>query len=479
MMLALYTYSLPVRIGFLLAAVLVLVLHCYYLQVDKLIYRVQNRRRQVLEFTVLFFILVLLLSIDGINYQLLDGMLTTNKYLEARYISCLLLLGHSLIWMQAQAGTWFLAGAAVLALPALDEFSPWGLILVLGLLFFRTMQGIPRAKADLQQSLSLNSIKEALDSLPTGVLFAEREGEIILTNVVMLHFMQRYLGGFFRDANSFWKRMQGLVSTPGLEIIPVGDKILLRVVQQQSWLAAREEIHYGRHTWVQFTVADVTEVDGKAIALREHQQKLEQDSDRLRYVLSNLEAYRRQHVLTEVKSQIHDLLGQRITILQQILNNKNFYDYVTMIPLIENVIRDMRYHVLEDPAQILKDLVATYESIGIALTVEGVLPGDRDTARTFVRIIREGATNAVRHGRANQIQILLGQLPGSWTLQITDNGIPPLEEVAWGTGLKGIRSRVEHLGGHCVIQSQPRFVVAVTVPMPSVGMHTEKGEGHD
>ena len=214
-MLALYTYSLPVRIGFLLAAVLVLVLHCYYLQVDKLIYRVQNRRRQVLEFTVLFFILVLLLSIDGINYQLLDGMLTTNKYLEARYISCLLLLGHSLIWMQAQAGTWCLAGAAVLALPALDEFSPWGLILVLGLLFFRTMQGIPRAKADLQQSLSLNSIKEALDSLPTGVLFAEREGEIILTNVVMLHFMQRYLGGFFRDANSFWKRMQGLVSTTG------------------------------------------------------------------------------------------------------------------------------------------------------------------------------------------------------------------------------------------------------------------------
>lgn len=314
-MLTLYTSSLLIRALVLLVVMLILILHCYYLQLVQPVYQLQDKRRRILEYTVLFFVFILALMVNMIDFQLFEGHLSTNKYLEIRYVSSLLLLGHSLIWMQAQAGASFLAGAAVCALPVCDEFSPWNLILTLVFLTLRTLQVIPQAKVSLQQGVSLNSIKEALDSLPTGVLFAERDGEILLTNEAMLHFMQRYAGGLFRNANSFWQRVQSLISTPGLEIIPVGDKILLRITNQKSWLAAREEIHYGRCTWVQYTVADVTEVDSKSIALREQQKILQQDSDRLRYILSNLEAYQRQHVLTEVRSQVHDLLGQRITIL--------------------------------------------------------------------------------------------------------------------------------------------------------------------
>jgi len=52
----------------------------------------------------------------------------------------------------------------------------------------------------------------------------------------------------------------------------------------------------------------------------------------MRSALDNLEALKRQQTLAEVTSQIHDVLGQRITILQQLLNNKDTQNYADMIP---------------------------------------------------------------------------------------------------------------------------------------------------
>ena len=68
----------------------------------------------------------------------------------------------------------------------------------------------------------------------------------------------------------------------------------------------------------------------------------------MRSALDNLEALKRQQTLAEVTSQIHDVLGQRITILQQLLNNKDTQNYADMIPLLQNLAQDIRTDVRED-----------------------------------------------------------------------------------------------------------------------------------
>ena len=185
----------------------------------------------------------------------------------------------------------------------------------------------------------------------------------------------------------------------------------------------------------------------------------------MRSALDNLEALKRQQTLAEVTSQIHDVLGQRITILQQLLNNKDTQNYADMIPLLQNLAQDIRTDVREDAHVTLNNIVATYAAIGVTITITGKLPEEKETANAFVSIIREAATNSVRHSHANLIQIVMTRQKGKQYLQTTDNGIAPSGSIHFGTGLNGIKHRAEKLGGTLTVNTKPRFTLLIEVPL--------------
>ncbi|MFX4273424.1 sensor histidine kinase [Propionibacteriaceae bacterium Y1685] len=82
------------------------------------------------------------------------------------------------------------------------------------------------------------------------------------------------------------------------------------------------------------------------------------------------------------------------------------------------------------------------------------------------RIVQEALTNALRHGSAHTVRIRLGSDPdqGLFTVDITDDGAvldqPPVE----GNGLRGVRERVEAIGGRITIAPEPTG---------GLGLHTE------
>lgn len=62
------------------------------------------------------------------------------------------------------------------------------------------------------------------------------------------------------------------------------------------------------------------------------------------------------------------------------------------------------------------------------------------------RIVQEALTNAVRHGKAMEIDVKIEYMPKEIRFHILDNGIGTVE-IKEGFGLKGIRERVETFGG--------------------------------
>lgn len=87
---------------------------------------------------------------------------------------------------------------------------------------------------------------------------------------------------------------------------------------------------------------------------------------------------------------------------------------------------------------------------------EGIRP-EAEVAEALTRIVRESVTNAVRHGRADRIELHLRQ-QGRLQLTVQDNGagfdgtvLSPLG----GFGLLSMRERVEGLGGTFTIESEP------------------------
>lgn len=459
---ALYLLSDIKIVALLVLTVLILAGQCVFCQMALSTWQAKYTKRVLLEGSVVFFIFVLCIVIAAANYQIVIGLPGITKYQELRYLSCFMLLAQTPFWYRSHCGMGYLIVGTLLGFPLWDVIlAPWNLILALLMIALRVIVGCFKVRTRIRHELSMGSIKEAMDSLPVGILFAKPDGEVLLANSNMLSFMDRYVGEQYRDANQFWQRLWHMEPAQDIQKIYVGDQLLFRMHNKESLLISRDILQKEKRKYQQVTIVDVTEEDRSAIELASQQQQLKDQSNRLRHILTNLEAYKRQQVLSEVASQIHDLLGQRITILQQILNNKRFTDYVSMIPLVNSLIRDMRSNIQENPQDILNTIIDTYTSIGVVITVTGVLPDHQFLARTFVSIIREGATNAVRHGHANQVFVELMHAAGRYSLTITDNGIPPAGPVTCGTGLKGIRTRIERLGGLLLIQEQPRFTVRV------------------
>ena len=87
-----------------------------------------------------------------------------------------------------------------------------------------------------------------------------------------------------------------------------------------------------------------------------------------------------------------------------------------------------------------------------------------ETRDALIRIVREAATNAVRHGRAGQLELEVSG-PAPLVVRLVDDGAGFLPEApgGGGFGLTSMRERVEALGGTLEVRSEPGHGAAVEV----------------
>ncbi|MEU5216344.1 sensor histidine kinase [Streptomyces sp. NPDC020807] len=111
-------------------------------------------------------------------------------------------------------------------------------------------------------------------------------------------------------------------------------------------------------------------------------------------------------------------------------------------------------------------------SAGISPVVHqaGPLP-EPQTEALLGWVVRESATNAIRHSGATSCVIALDGTPDRIRLTVTDDGRGPLGQ-APGTGLVGLRERVAAAGGTLTTGPGPRGGFRVTAELP-----TETGSG--
>ena len=97
-----------------------------------------------------------------------------------------------------------------------------------------------------------------------------------------------------------------------------------------------------------------------------------------------------------------------------------------------------------------------------------------DVCLALFRIVQEALTNAVKHSRAQQVQIRLVTKAHGLHLQVLDNGrgFDPSKNTT-GFGLRGMRERATALEGTCQIWSAPGAGcrISVILPLPTALVH--------
>lgn len=166
--------------------------------------------------------------------------------------------------------------------------------------------------------------------------------------------------------------------------------------------------------------------------------------------------------LIHIKSRVHDVLGQRLSIVHQLLENENNIKNINEItPLLKNILEDLNDNQKEKPYKMLEDLQKTYELVGTNLYIVGNLPKDYMKAMLLIKIIRECSTNSIRHGKAKNIYVKIIKT-NKTEMIISDDGISNRKFIE-GDGIKGMRSRVTEYNGKITITAFPQFIVDVCI----------------
>jgi signal transduction histidine kinase len=101
--------------------------------------------------------------------------------------------------------------------------------------------------------------------------------------------------------------------------------------------------------------------------------------------------------------------------------------------------------------------------VRLHLPADGRLPAESEATAYYV--VSEAFANAVKHARASAVDIEVGMVEGLLTVQVSDDGVGGAD-VSRGSGLTGIRDRVEAVGGTLAVRSPPGYGTVLTARLP-------------
>ena len=203
--------------------------------------------------------------------------------------------------------------------------------------------------------------------------------------------------------------------------------------------------------------------------IRKLNEQLNQANDQLRDYAENMERMTQMRERNRLAREIHDTLGHTLTgiimgadaslALLDVAPEESRKRIQVVAQTARNGLTDVRRSIkalrpdaLEQYSlvQALEDLVENFRlttSAQITYCQEaGELSLASDEEDSLYRVVQEGLTNAVRHGKADRIEIRVARVGGVVTVSVRDNGTG-CDKPEEGFGLRHMRERLEMLGG--------------------------------
>jgi PAS domain S-box-containing protein len=111
------------------------------------------------------------------------------------------------------------------------------------------------------------------------------------------------------------------------------------------------------------------------------------------------------------------------------------------------------------------DMLATRASVPVELSaaLDERLPPPVEAAAYY--IVAEALTNASKHARASRVRVLVRRSDGDVLVEVADDGVGGADQRG-GSGLRGLRDRVEALGGELGLESGAGAGTTLTARLP-------------
>lgn len=323
---------------------------------------------------------------------------------------------------------------------------------------------------EIRTSLSALSIKNVIDSLHTGVMFCEEDGFILLANAQMQRLMTVLTGKVQRNGRHFFSLLTLEEIEPRCRITWFEGQNVVILPDGPAWIFTLTELRIKSKKYIQLTATDITERWCLTTVLQPQNEELLMRQKQLSEAIAGLYVLSRERETQRAKMRVHDILGERLTLLLRIIRSEQPPDYDLLRILSQGLIDELKAaQSTPSPQDELEILQQTFAAIGVEIIIGGSLPEDSAKGQLFADVAREAVTNAVRHGLATQVFIHMDASATGCSMKITDNGHPPSGAIREGGGISGMRKKLEPFGGTLHIAVQQCFIL--TIDLPGGGMN--------
>lgn len=315
-------------------------------------------------------------------------------------------------------------------------------------LFAKSLTILLNSLTKLKNNINYYSLKEALDGLKTAVMF-ESDFNVVYENLAMKNLLEKLKIKQNQSSFEIWKNLKSRENS--------------KIVDEQNILVFLDKKVYSfsiiKQSKTQIYAFDITKEYSTTIEIENKQNELKTKQTEILQMIENLDEIEKQKEVLTLKSKLHDIIGQRLFILHHILDvidEKNF-DLNNVKSLLKTMLDEIDNDETNETQNLQNSIVTAFEMIGFNIEISGEMPKETSKAKALVKIIRECATNAIRHANATKLFVNISNNK----IEISDNGKKQNTSFDEGTGIKGMRLNAEILGGELIIFKDNGFKVVI------------------
>ena len=341
-------------------------------------------------------------------------------------------------------------------IPCLLTFTFWVnlYILSIGYLIIRSIILVINEFENRLYNPGVYIIKEALDTLNSGVIFANKNGQITYIN----NSMKIYLDELNIPQHN---RINKIINQ--LSLLEIKDRKISKndmiIYCNNKTLNFKYTKEFPSQSNIQLICNDISEEEKVFRELDETKNQLNMIQNDLKNTLQDINNIQKEKEILRLKGNIHDSMSQRLSILHCYIIENKTEDIKQIKQLINSMLNEMYDVSSSNISSRIDNIVNSFALINVSLNINGELPNSKKKADFIVKVIRECATNAVKHGQANEINVTITVKEDKMHHIIIDNNGLPIKNVVDGNGLKNIKYQLSQLNGSINIVSEPSFYI--------------------
>ena len=317
-----------------------------------------------------------------------------------------------------------------------------------------------------RQALGRDSIKQALDMLPSGICYFAPSGRVKLCN--------RQMDSLFRTISQSDLQTLAELQDALSDCDACSGVIRLSWERQtylfpdgKTWRYRQTEVKASDGaTYTEAVFSDITELYDKNLELKAQIKRLNAISRELKWLSDNALILTREKEVLSAKTKLHDDMGAGLIAIRHILHHNRTEEAANAMDLFRRAVSAIKYdNAYPRGRSELDRFLQDAEAIGIKVNLSGELPEQEELRRVIILAMRECLTNSVRHAGATTMHITVEKKGDSVSVKITNDGRSPESEVVPKGGLHNLYRHIIDLGGTMEIQSKPSFALTVVLPV--------------